>query len=205
MSRGRTSILRGVPLSPFVALCVGSALGCEADGYGLALHLYADAAADLGEGSAVVVQMKDLQSREGGTRVGILLEQDIGPADPLDVDVPLNGGGYYHVHVVATSPAGRFVATRCYHIGGEYDSEVLLVGPLGDDEDRDGDSWPAEENCRERGSSEVGCTDQCPTVRAADCNEGESDLNPGAPEVCDDHIDQDCNSVDAICDGEDEG
>lgn len=178
--------------------------GCDGDGYALRLHLYLDDAGGLGQGSAVVVQVKDLQAPGDGKRVGVLVDQDVSADEPLDVDVTLDGGGQYHAHIVATTPGGRFVATRCYDVGGVHDSEILLVGPLAEDQDLDRDSWPAEESCRERGSSEVGCADQCPAVRAVDCNEAESDINPGAPEICDDHIDQDCNTADATCDSEDQ-
>ena len=58
---------------------------------------------------------------------------------------------------------------------GEPTAETGLP-PTGDD-DADGDGWPS----------------------GLDCDDGDPSVFPGACEVCEDGIDQDCNGIDAVC------
>ena len=179
-------------LSLLIVLCA-----CDEPGYRIVIRAHADDPDALVAGALVTARVLDRQTRGGSLYTSFRLEHDLGSAEPAVIDLDLNGGGQYDAHLLVSSPAGRWVATRCYQIGGTESSDVLLVGPLDGSIDGDGDGWPGRDDCVDPGG--VPCVDPCPPIRANDCNEFDPDIHPGAEDVCQDQIDQDCSGNDALC------
>lgn len=93
----------------------------------------------------------------------------------------------------------------------DQNSAVFPGGPFicmnGIDEDCDGigdaDS-EIEETCGDRDGDGVDACSE-PPVLGCDCNDNNGGIFPGAPEVCLDGIDQDCDGADACCDEDGDG
>ncbi|MDQ3035553.1 MAG: MopE-related protein [Myxococcota bacterium] len=135
--------------------------------------------------------------------------EEIAEGEPIRIAVPLPGPMRVMVHVVATGrdPTQSFVATRCYDVAGVTRDEVLLVGPLGVDLDADGDAFPGDPGaaCRDPGAAgaTAPCDFACSRAEGADCDDADPDIFPGAPELCRDSVDQDCDGRDSECEDRD--
>ncbi|MBI2896034.1 MAG: hypothetical protein HYY06_20920 [Deltaproteobacteria bacterium] len=190
---------RGALLAALLVL-----VGCESEEYAILISAYGDQG--FAANSDVDVTVRDLQSSLRATSPRISLADEISRDVPLRIGIQLHGAGQYLVHVAATGAGATLSATRCYSVLGVTRSEVLLV-PV-DELDSDGDTWPTEETCRERMAvegevAEIGCKNQCPTEWAVDCDDSSLEINPGAPEQCEDDVDQDCDGEDARCEDAD--
>jgi hypothetical protein len=140
---------------------------------------------------------------------------EINEEAPIRIAVPLPGPSDVLVHLIALGPGDRdrYVATRCYSTRGEavIRDTVLLVGPIGADLDGDGDGFPADSGaaCRDPGetaAATVPCDFACDGSEGADCDDADAARFPGARDLCQDGIDQDCNGVDPDCaDNDDDG
>lgn len=182
-----------------VSLLVASA--CDEPGYRLVIRAHAEDEEVLVAGATLSVRLVDHQTRGGTEVTSTRLSEDLGTDTPAEIEITLHGGGQYDAHLMVVSTVGRWYATRCYQIGGEDTSDVLLVGPLDRETDDDGDGWPSEDDCRDPGGA--ACADPCPAIRANDCNDLDAEIHPAARDFCQDQIDQDCSGNDALC-GEDE-
>jgi hypothetical protein len=169
----------------------------------LALRLRAADARPLVSGALVALWIADRQARDSTTYDSFRLTEAYGSDRAVETEFGLHGGGAYDLHVLVDGPDGRWYATRCYTIGGDRTSEVLLAGPLDRTNDDDGDSWPTLDDCLDPGG--VPCADPCPSVRSDDCNDRDSDIHPLEPEICGDQIDQDCSGADAVCSDDENG
>ena len=198
MDRSILGVVRDSLLLSIAAL----GLACDDPGYRLEVRAFAEDDGALASGTSVVLRLRDHQVRGGSQELTVELGADVGRGDPVTLELPLAGGGNYEAHVLADGPGGRHYATRCYSIGGTTEVDVLLVGPLDDETDADGDGWSVSDDCRDPGGA--ACTDPCPPIRAVDCNDFDAGIHPTAVDPCQDQIDQDCSSSDALC-GEDEG
>lgn len=177
------------------------ASACDEPGYAIVIRAHAADDGVLVADTYVSATVIDRQSRGAPAFESMRLPSDLGTAAPAELRVELNGGGQYDAHVLVVAPNGRWYATRCYQIGGSETSDVLLAGPLDFDADADGDGWAPDDVCQDPGGA--ACSDPCPAIRANDCNDHDPDINPGAEDVCQDQIDQNCSGTDALC-GEDE-
>ncbi len=142
-------------------------------------------------------------------------------ADQINADAPIRvtitdpEARRVMVHLEGKTPAGTLVvATRCYPIDGIIEDAVRLVR-LATDEDGDGFGLDPQEACIDADGSNCPPEYLCPGSIANDCNEGPAatcdrfeepcladgsgccnrpqDTYPGAPEQCEDGIDQNCN------------
>jgi hypothetical protein len=136
----------------------------------------------------------------------------INRGEPIRIAVGLPGPMDVLVHIVATGNLSgnrevHYVATRCYPVQGLIRDTVLLVGPIGPDLDEDGDAFPRDPGatCRDPGpdASPVPCDFACTAAQGGDCNDRNSQIFPGAPELCRDDIDQDCDGQDIDCEDRD--
>ena len=129
-------------------------------------------------------------------------------ADPIRIAVRLEGPALVMVHVIARTPddpVGTLIATRCYGVDGVIEDTAVLVGPIGA-VDLDGDTFLAnpDTGCREAvpGMGERACDDfdfVCPMDRASDCDDANAMRYPGAPFICRNDIDEDCDGTDEAC------
>jgi hypothetical protein len=125
---------------------------------------------------------------------------------PAVVEIPLDGPREVMVVLSATGTmAPRLVAQRCLTVAGTTREPVWLV-PLGPTEDADGDGYPrrAVATCaRLSGDTVVPCASDdpvlCSGMGEVDCDDDAAERYPGAPEVCANGIDEDCDGEDTRC------
>ena len=84
----------------------------------------------------------------------------------------------YFFRVSSTDLAGNDHATSNSDLNPSQEYTFITLSP--NDFDNDGDGF---------------------TENQGDCNDDNTNINPGAEEICGDGIDQDCNSVDLDCGG----
>jgi alpha-tubulin suppressor-like RCC1 family protein len=78
-------------------------------------------------------------------------------------------------------------------VGLKSEGTVVAVG-RNDYGQLDVDDWDVMP-----GSSDVDGDGDCFTENQDDCNDNDNSIYPGAPEICGDGIDQDCDGSDKIC------
>jgi hypothetical protein len=168
---------------------------CGGEEYALLVQAWTEGVA-LPAGTELTVHVRDLQG--GRTSVHAdTLEREVPEGSPLRVAVDLGSAAQLMVHLEAETGAEHLAASRCFTVLAVMRVDVLLLDVRAGDED--GDGWPAEDVCRERGSEEIWCHNQCPEDLADDCNDLEAGFNPGAMDTCADEDDQDCFGGDAEC------
>ncbi|MCA9602351.1 MAG: putative metal-binding motif-containing protein, partial [Myxococcales bacterium] len=115
--------------------------------------------------------------------------------DPLRIAVTLPRAGEYMVHVTAVGQGRTLGATRCYTVNGVERDAIALVDFTLVDEDRDGFPDELESTCVDPadGLARKPCVHACPDRVAQDCDDTEAGIFPGAPEVCEAGLDQDCD------------
>lgn len=128
-------------------------------------------------------------------------------ANPIRLALELDRPERVMVHLVGRLGTGeRRVATRCYDVAGIVQDGAPVFVPIdpGVDADEDGFSPTPLAYCKDLDSSgvEVPCQFACPDV-AIDCDDEQEGHFPGAPELCEDGVDQDCSGADAMCGDED--
>ncbi len=169
---------------------------------------------DLDDLTITVISTDSARTWQEPTRTIGRTADDI-DADPIRVAVVLGAADTVMVHLdghlhVDGGGDSHFVATRCYTVDGVTHDSVLLFGPLADI-DVDGDGWPPDDSaiCREPGPdgrSAVSCDADpyvCPSGSASDCNDLDASIYPGAPTICMDGIDQNCDGMDEPCANQD--
>ncbi|MBK8173286.1 MAG: hypothetical protein IPK60_23535 [Sandaracinaceae bacterium] len=140
--------------------------------------------------------------------------------EPLRVAIPFQRETDVLVQIIAHGPAGTFVATRCYHIDGVVRDTVMLVAldAATADQDQDGFSPTPSSLCSDPDGAGgmVACDFACADTVAADCRgcvgstcpsdpvDFSGIIYPGAPEFCEDGVDQDCSGADIAC-GDNDG
>jgi hypothetical protein len=177
------------------------AAGCAPGEHAILIDVYTEA--DVGDLRVVVVSLDAPRTWLEPPQTIDRTAQDI-HANPLRVAVELPAPSSVLVQIEANGvdEAGdpvRLVATRCYDVDGVARDEVLLV-VLGSDPDGDGYVIDPATVCREPAIDEMperACDPEldfvCPMARAADCDEGDPEIHPGAGTTCLDGVDDDCD------------
>lgn len=119
-----------------------------------------------------------------------------GPWIPVATDLPPGSSSVGSIHTydwtVPDDPSNQVrVRVRMDNVATDYfdisDADLTIVTPaVCNDGDNDGYGSPGDPSC--------------PNGAEEDCNDGDMDINPGATEVCDDLVDNDC---DGATDGDD--
>ncbi len=129
------------------------------------------------------------------------------PDAPIRVALEFERPERVMVHLVGRVSTGqRRVVTRCYDVSGVVQDLSPLFVPVdvAVDVDEDGFSSTPLAYCVDTDSTgaQMPCRFACPEA-AVDCADDDLSRFPGAPELCEDGIDQDCSGEDAVCGDED--
>ena len=127
---------------------------------------------------------------------------------PIRLALELSRPQRVMVHLVGWTRLGdRQVITRCYDVSGVVRDARPLFVPIdvSVDGDEDGFSTTPLAYCVDvdEAGTQSSCVFSCIDV-AVDCADADETNFPGATELCEDGIDQDCSGEDAIC-GDDDG
>lgn len=195
------------------AVLVGAGTGCSKSEYSILID--AQSVGNLSSVNVRILPMDHSRSLSSSGERAVSRTVASLRTDPLRVAIPFDHEVDVLVQIVGTGGGRVFRATRCYHVDGVVRDVVLLTENDGSSVDGDADGFPLDPSsgCLDPDGSggTQACDFACPADVASDCagcvgdscTAGEADSNasvyPGAPERCENGIDEDCSGEDAPC------